>query len=117
VVGECGVVGFDVEFEFVEEAVFAQEVEAWSGIRVVLVGRGFVGLRLDSELSGEADFLLPSDRHVEEGGELVEFVLHVGVPERGVAFTTTPEDIAAAAEFLRDGDGFLNLGRRVGEDR
>ena len=81
------------------------------------MSRGLARFRLDPELASEADFLLPSHGHVEKRRELVEFVLHVGIPERGVPFASAPEYITAATEFLGYGDRFFDLGRSVGEDR
>ena len=114
VASEGGVVGFDIEGKLVEQAVFAQEVQASGGVRVVLVRGGFAGLGLDPERAVETDFFFPGHGHVEEGGELIELVLHVGVPERGIAFASTPENIAFTAEFFGHGDGFFDLCGGIG---
>ena len=71
----------------------------------------FAGLGLEVELPGEADGLGMIDGHVHEGGEVVEFPLHVGVPQALVAFPPAPEDIAGAAEAMGDLEGLLDLGR------
>src|SRR5690606_29009984 len=116
VTGEGGVVGLDVELEVVEQAVFAEEVQAGRGVGVVLVGGGFARLGFDVELAGEADLFLVVDRHVEERGEVVEFALQVGVEQGGVAFAAAPEGVAFAAEGVGGVDGGLHLGGGVGED-
>src|ERR1700680_896953 len=43
------------------------------------------------------------------------FPLEVGVEEGRVAFATAPEDVARAAEFMRDLQGLFHLRRREGE--
>jgi len=64
------VVGLDVELEAVEQIVLLKEGETGAGIGVVLVFRGFPGLRLDEELTGEAYLLGVVDRKVEEAPRL-----------------------------------------------
>ena len=116
VAGEGGVVGLEVHLEMILEAVFAQEVEAGGRVAVVLVGGRLLGLGLDVELALESDLLLVVDGHLEEAGEVIEFALHVGVPEGGVAFAATPEGVSLATEFVGDFHRLLHLGRGVGVD-
>ena len=115
VTGERGVVGFEVQLEVLQQAVFTEEVEAGSRIGVVLVGRGFARLRLDQELALEADLLCVVDSEMEERGEVVEFALHVGVNQRGVAFAAAPEDVTFAAEGLGGLERVADLAGAVGE--
>ena len=115
VAGEGGVVGLKVELEVVHEVVFAEEVEARGGVGVVLVLGGLFGLGLDVELALEADLLFVGDGHVEELGEVLELALHVGVPKGRVAFASTPEGVAFAAQLVGDFEGFLHLRGSVGE--
>ena len=114
--GEGGVIGFDVELEVLEEPVFAKEVEAGGGVAVVLVGGRLAGFWFDVELAFEADLLFVVDGHVEEGGEVLDFPLHVGIEEGGVAFAAAPERVACAAEAFGDVHGFFDLSGGVGED-
>ena len=113
---KCGVIGLDIEFEFIDETIGLEEIQAGCRIRVVLVGGGFAGLRLDPELALEAYGLLPLDGHVEECCQMIHLTLHVGVPERGVSLAATPEDISASTQLLGDADGFLYLSSPVGKD-
>ena len=116
VTGQGGVVGFQVELEVVEQAVFAEEVEAGGGVGVVLVRGGFARLGLDVELALESDLLGVVDGEVKQRREVVEFALHVGVEQGGVAFATAPEDVAFAAEAVGGFKGVLHLRGSVGED-
>ena len=99
----------------VEQVVLAQEVQAGSGIRIVLVSGGLTRLRLDVELAGEADLLLVIHSHVQQAGKVIDLTLHVGVPERGVAFAATPEGVAFTTEAMRDVHGLLHLSGGIGE--
>ncbi len=114
--GEGGVIGFDVELEVLEEVVLAEEVETGGGVAVVLVGGRLAGFWFDVELAFEADLLFVVDGHVEEGGEVFDLPLHVGIEEGGVAFAAAPERVAGAAEAFGDVHGFLDLSGGVGED-
>ena len=116
VAGERGVIGFDVQLEVVQQVVFAQEIQARGGVGIVLMLGRFLGLRLDVELAFEADLLLVIDGHVQELGEMFQLALHVGVQQRGVTFAAAPEDVADAAEFVRDFHRLLHLGGGIGED-
>ena len=113
--GERGVIGLEVQLEVLQEAVFAEEVEAGGRIGIVLVGRGFARLRLDEELALEADLLRVVDSEVQERGEVVELTLHVGVDQRGVAFAAAPEDVTFAAESLGGLERVTDLAGAVGE--
>jgi hypothetical protein len=92
-----------------------KEVEARGGIGIVLVGRGFTRLGFDVEGAGETDLLLVIHRHVEEPGQVVQFPLHVGVPQGGVTFTAAPERVTFAAQTVRDFESLLYLRRRIGK--
>ena len=113
--GESRVVGFDVEFEFVEQIVLAEKIEASRTIGVVLVCGRLPRFGFDPEFSGEADFFFPIHGHAQQGGQLVEFLHHVRIPERGIPLASAPENISASAQLLGDRNGFFDLGRRVGE--
>ena len=113
--GESGVVGFDVEFEFVEQIVLAEKIEARRAIGVVLVSGRLPRFGLDPEFAGEADFFFPVHGHAQQGGQLIKFPLHVRIPERGIPLASAPENISASAQMLGDRNGFFDLGRRVGE--
>ena len=109
VAGECGVVGFDIEFDDVHEPILADEVQAGCCVEVVLMFGGFLGFGFEEELSFEADGFGVVAGEVHEAGEVVEFAFHVGVPGAHVAFTAAPEDIVFTAEFVGDFDGLFYL--------
>ena len=90
-------VGLDVELEVFLKAVGAEKRDAARDIEVILVLRRLLGLGLDVELPGEANFLCVVDRHVEEAGQMIEFALHVGVPEILISLAASPEGVAGAA--------------------
>ena len=110
-----GVVGLDVQFEILEQVIFAQEIQAGRRVGIVLVLGRFLGLGLDVELALEPDALLVVDRQVQERAQVIQLAFHVGVQQGAVTFPPAPEDVARAAEIVGDFDGFLHLRRRVGE--
>ena len=118
VAGERGVVGFDVELEVVQEVVLAEEIQAGSGVAVILVRGGFPGLGLDVELALESD--LPSYSPRPCGGRLgqvVQLALHVRVQQGGVALAAAPEGVAFRPPSMWvTSMAFLHLRRSVGED-
>jgi len=116
VASEGGVVGLDVELEVFQQVILAEEIETRGGVGIVLVSGGFLGLWLDVELAGEADFLFVIHRHVEEAGEVIELTFHVGIEQGGVALATAPEGVALAAETVGDFHGFFHLCGSVGID-
>ncbi len=115
VAGERRVIGFQVEFQVIDEIVLAEEVGARGGVGIVLVFGGLLGFRLDVELAGEADLFGVINSHVEKAGEVLQLALHVGVPEILVAFAAAPECVAAAAELFGHFERFLHLGGGEGE--
>jgi hypothetical protein len=116
VAGEGGVVGFQVQFEMVQQIVFAQEVQAGGRVGIVLMFGWLLGLWLDVELALEADFLFVIDGHVEEGGQMVQFAFEVGVEQRGIALAPAPKDIAGPAQLMRHLQRLFDLRGGVGED-
>jgi hypothetical protein len=55
------------------------------------------------------------DRHVQEGGEVVELALHVGVEQGGVALAAAPEGVAFRPPSSWVARGLFHLGGGVGE--
>ena len=116
VAGQVGVVAFQVQLEDVHQIIGAQEVDGGGGIEVVLEHRRFLGLRLDQELSVQADFLRVVMAHVEELGHVLLLALHLGVPQVLVAFTAAPEHIVLGTKALGDLQGVLQLAAGVRVD-
>ena len=116
VAGEGGVVRLEVQFEMLEQAKFAEEIQAGGGVRIVLVLGGFLGLGLDVEGAFEADGFFVRDSHVKEFGEMLDFAFEIGVEQSGIAFAAAPENVAFAAEVVSDFESFLHLSPGVGED-
>lgn len=111
-----GVIGLYIELKIIEKIVFAEEVQAGSGVGVILVGAWLTGLRLDVEGTLEADFLGVIHGHVKQAGEIIELALHVGIKKGGIAFAATPENIAETAELVGDFERLLYLSGSVGID-
>ena len=116
VAGQGGVVGLDVELEVPVQLVGLEEGDAAGHVEVVLMLGRLLRLGLDQELAGEPDRLGVVDRHVQEGRQVIELPLQVGVEQGLIAFAAAPENVILAAEFLGHLDRLLHLGRRVGED-
>lgn len=116
VTSEGGVVGLKIELEVTHEAVFAEEIQARSGIGIVLVRGRFAWFWLDVELTFEADFFRVIDSHVQQCCKVIEFAFHVGVEQGGVAFATAPEGVAFAAKLESGVHGGFHLGSAVSEN-
>ena len=116
VAGQGGVVGFDVDFEFVQQVVFAQEAQDGGGIVVVLVLGRLFGLGLYEQGAGKADCLFVFNGHVQEARELVLLVGHVGVEQAGVPFASTPKHVIGPPEPMGAFHGLLDLRCGPGED-
>ena len=80
------------------------------------MGGWFAWLRLNVEWALEADFLRVVHSHVQEGSEVSELALHVGVEERGISFTPPPEGVAEPIEFFGAFQGFLHLRPSISVD-
>jgi len=115
VTGECGVIGFQIEFEMFEQVEFAQEVQARGCVGVVLVCRWFLRFGFDVELALKSNALFIIHGHVEEGPEVIAFPLEVGVDDGAVPFASAPERVALAAQRVGYIHGLLHLrsGMRV----
>ena len=113
---ERGVVRLDVELEMLFEAEGAEEGDAARDVEIVLVFRRLLRLRLDQELTLEADALGVIDRQVQERSKVVLFAFQIGVEQRLVALAPAPENIVLAAEFLGDFERLLHLRGGIGED-
>ena len=114
--GEGGVVCLQVELEVPHEAVFAEEIQARSGIRIVLVSGRFAWFWFDVELTFEANFFRVVDGHVQQCRKVIELTFHVGIEQGGVAFATAPEGVTFTAEFESGIHGGFHLGRAVSEN-
>ena len=109
------VIGLDVELEVLIEAVGLEEADDRLRVVVVLVLGGLLGLRLEQELSLEADLLLVVDSHAQEVRQVVDLALHVRVEQRHVALAAPPEHEVLAAESMRHLEHLLDLSARIGE--
>ena len=89
---QIGMVAFKVQLHEVD-VVGLQEGDGGGCIEVILVHRRFFGLRLDQELSVQADLLSILVAHVEELGHVLLFALQLRVPQVLVAFTSAPEHV------------------------
>ena len=116
VAGQRGMVGFNVHLHMLLQAVGPEEVDAGGAVEIVLMLGGLTRLRLEVELTGEADFLGVGDRHVHEPGEVIHLPLHVGIPQALVALAAAPECVALAAEGERHFQRLLHLRGGIGKD-
>ena len=115
VAGQVGVVAFQVQLHEVD-VVGLKEGDGCGCIEVILVHRRLLGLRLDQELSVQADLLSILVAHVEELGHVLLLALHLGVPQVLVAFTAAPEHVVLGPQALCDLQGVLQLATGVGVD-
>ena len=115
VAGQVGVVAFEVQLHEVD-VVGLKEGDGCGCIEVILVHRRLLGLRLDQELSVQADLLSILVAHVEELGHVRLFALHLGVPQVLVALTAAPEHVVLGSQALCDLQGVLQLATGIGID-
>lgn len=113
--GQVGVVAFEVQLHEVD-VVGLKEGDGCGCIEVILVHRRLLGLRLDQELSVQADLLSILVAHVEELGHVRLFALHLRVPQVLVAFTSTPEHVVLGSQALGNLQGMLQLATGVSID-
>ena len=109
VAGHGGVVGLDVELDVLVEPVRLEEGDDGLRVVVVLVLGGLLGLGFDEELEGGSDVALVLDGHVEEGGQVVQLSLHVGVEVRDEALAAAPEHVVHPTQLVRHLHGLLYL--------
>ena len=113
--GQVGVVAFEVQLHEVD-VVGLKEGDGCGCIEVILVHRRLLGLRLDQELSVQADLLSILVAHVEELGHVLLLALHLRVPQVLVAFTSTPEHVVLGSQALGNLQGVLQLATGIGVD-
>src|SRR5262249_35578687 len=92
------------------QVVFTQKVQACRRVGIVLMFGRFLGFWFDVELALKSNRFLMIDGHVQEGAEMVEFSLQIGIPQSAVPFPTAPEHVTFSVEFVSDFDGLFNLG-------
>src|SRR5262245_45287056 len=106
---------FDVQLEVFCEVITLQKGIAGGSIRVILMLSGLLGFRFDIEGTVESDLLLVIYSHLQELPKMVHLASHVGVEQRLVAFTATPENVACSAKLQRDLHRLRHLRRSVGK--
>ena len=109
VAGQRGVVGFDVDLDFLFEPVLLQEAKHRSGVKVVLVLGRLTRFGFNQDGALEADLVLVFDHHIQEATHLVQLLAHARVEQGFVAFAAAPQHIVFAAEFERGIHGFFYL--------
>jgi len=115
VAGQGGVVGLDVQLEVLVQPVRLQEAYDGLSVVVVLVRRGLPRLGLDAELRVHANLLLVLHGHLQEGREVVQLVLDLGVQRCDEALATAPEDVVGRSQLLANVQHLLRLGTAVRE--
>mmetsp|Transcript_64983 Transcript_64983/g.171937 ORF Transcript_64983/g.171937 Transcript_64983/m.171937 type:complete len:310 (-) Transcript_64983:408-1337(-) len=116
VAGQRGVVRLDVDLELSIETIGLEKANHRLCIVIVLMCRGFPGLRFDQELLCAPYLLLVVRSHFQKSGHVVQFCAHVGVQGCHEALTAAPEDVILGTELQAKVNCFLCLGARVGEN-
>lgn len=78
-VGQCGVVGFDVEFEVFVQFVFFQEVYYCGIVEVVLVFYWFYWFGFDQEVVFQFDVVVIVVCYGQEVCEMFDFLFYLGI--------------------------------------
>ena len=113
--GQRRVVGLDVHFDFVFQAVLMQEAEHSGAVVIVLVLGRLLGLGLDQQVTRKADLVLVLHHHAHKTPELFALALEVGVEQGFITLTTTPQHIVGALEPQRGIHRAEHLGGGEGE--
>ena len=111
--GQGGVVRLNVQLEVIDQSVGPQKVQTSGRIRIILVGGRFFRFGLNVKLPLETDLLFVVDSHVQEGGEVIQLALHVGVQQRRIPFAPTPKRVAFSVELSRHIHRLLDLRGRI----
>src|SRR6185295_5508811 len=106
---------FKIELEMVLQAIFAQEIQAGCCIRVILVLGWFFRLGFNVKLAFESDLPLVVDCHMQKTAEMIQFTLHVCVPQGRITLAAAPEYIPVTSQFMGHFDRFFDLCTCVGE--
>ena len=88
-----------VDFEISGEIMLLHERNDRRDVKIILVLGGLHRFRFDQESAIETLGSAVVARFLQEGREVVKFALHVGVKQRKVAFSATPKNHCAGAQF------------------
>ena len=97
VAGKRCMICLNVQFEMLSQTICAQEIQARSRIRIILVLCRLVWFRFEQQISCEANFFGVIRCHVQKSSKVIEFPFHVGIKKGLVSLAATPEDIVLAA--------------------
>ena len=115
VAGQRGVVRLDVHPVLVGEVVAHEEGIHGGGVVVVLMLRRLLRLWLEQQGSGESDPVLVLRDEAQESRELRFLSGEIGVEERLVALSPTPQDVICPPQPMRRLEHVLDLGGRIRE--
>ena len=96
-----GVVGLNVHFNLFFQTELLQEAIHRRHVVVILVLRRFLRFWLNQQRAAEADFVLVVDNHLHKAANLLALLTQVGVQQRFISFTATPQDIVLATQLMR----------------
>ena len=108
-----GVVGLNVHLEILVQPVLAHKADRRCGIKIILVLHGLLWLGFNEEIARKADGAAVADRHFHQRGDVLLLKLHVGVQQRFIALSASPEHITPAAELHRAFQRLFDLCGRV----
>src|ERR1700733_9879099 len=114
--GQSSVIGLKIYTHLLLQSKPLEKAVDGSGIEIILMCSWFLGLGLDEDLSVEAYLVFVVDDQHKETAHLFEFVCHVGVQQRLIAFTAAPQDVVSPSESLRNVHAMLHSGRTPRED-
>ena len=93
-------VRFDIDLNFVFEAITFQEAINCRRIAIILMLGWLMRLRLDQNGAIETDLMLMLDNHRHESTDLIHLVADVGVEQRVVSFAASPQYVVRAAKAM-----------------
>src|SRR3989338_6772707 len=114
--GQGCMVGLYVELEVINQIVLLEEIQRRGSVKIILMLGRFAGFGLYEELSLESDLLFVFNCHLKEPRHLFLLFPDVGIQERLISFTPSPENVILTSKFMSSIDGVLHLSRGVGHD-
>ena len=104
----------DIDPDLIFQTVAFQEAVYRGDVVIILMFCRLLRFRLDQDRAGETDPVLVFDNHVQKSAKLVHFLTDVGVQQRFIALTATPQDIVLATKTMRGVNAAFHRRGRIG---
>src|ERR1700712_3558218 len=103
------VIRFYVHANFILQTKLREKTVDGGDIVIVLMFGWLLRCGFDQQSTLESGLVLVLDNHVEKAPKLVAFALEVGVQQRVIPFTSTPQHVVFATQTMRPLQCLKNL--------